>query len=470
MWDEGTGGGALLAIDADTWASLRVLMRAGVANQRASIECRLQAKSQHLGFALFTGLDPLLELLETLRVEEGDSEFLRATGLFDAGDAARVGPLAFQCDIAAAAEGSVVFPGEAVVTIDGPLWQAQLVANLACRMLADATIAATRTARLRSVAPSLDLLDVGGARSLSASTAAMRARACYLAGATATTSLAAHRAYHVPLRARQTDLARSWSSSGRDSRFHWVQHAPSESIVRFEGGAAAAAELAAAYAAGPLASESASIEVPYEQFVEAEATLIREFARAGLLAPLLYIGDGVDELLVRDLSCESSHLAGVCVDPESGESLLSLAAELVAIEEGGRWAPRMSALGSLFASSDPGKKLLVRYRDADGVPIADVAHATSERMQAPTSVELVLRDSGRRIHVAAAKGDPLLAFVMRGGRRTAQTRPLIEVRNFAESELARVAAPQRRLRHPSPYPVGLSRSLYDEKTKLYGQR
>lgn len=467
---DGAMGSALLAIDADTWASLRVLMRAGVANQRASIECRLQASSPHLGFAIFAGLDPLLELLESLRVEEEDAEFLRAAGLFDAADAPRAGALSSQCDIAAVAEGAVVFPGEAVMTIDGPLWQAQLVANLACRMLADATTVATRVARLRAAAPALDLLDVGAARALSSSTAATRARASYLAGATATTSLSAHRTYHVPLRARQTDLARSWSSSSRESRFHWVQHAPMEGIVRFEGGPAAARELASAIAAGPYAGEPAAIEVPFEQFGETEAILVAEFARSMLQAPLLYIGDGVDELLVRDLSNESEHLAGVCVDASAGDDLLSLTAELVAIEEEGRWAPRMSLAGTLVASSDPGRKLLIRYVNAEGMFVADVAHATSERMQAPSNVELVLRNAGRRVKLTSAKGDPLLAFVLRGGRRTAGARPLLEVRAHAEASLARVPAAQRRLRRPSPFPVGLSLSLYDEKTKLFGQR
>ncbi|MFO0664953.1 MAG: hypothetical protein U0174_13445 [Polyangiaceae bacterium] len=462
--------GALLAIDADTWASLRVLMRAGVANQRASIECRLRTKSPHLGFALFAGLDPLMEQLETLRMDEADTEFLRGAGLFEGTDAARVGPLAFQCDVAAAAEGTVVFPGDALVTIDGPLWQAQLVANLACRILGDATLSATRTARLRSVAPSLDLLDVGGARSLSVTTGASRARACYLAGATATTSLSAHHTYHVPLRARQTDLARSWSSSGRDSRFYWVQHAPKESMLRFEGGREAAAELAEALSAGPFASDPTSIEVSFEQFTEAEAVLAAQFEKAHLPPPMLYVGDSVDELLIRELAAESNLLAGVCIDPGEGADLLSLSSELVAIEEEGRWAPRMSALGSLAQSSDPGKKLLVRYVDAAGVPVADVAHATSERMQPPSSFELVLRSSGRRMALSAAKADPLLSFVMRGGRRTSESRPLIELRGRAERELERIAAPYRRLHRPASYPVGLSLSLHEEKVKRYGAR
>ena len=343
------------------------------------------------------------------------------------------------------------------------------MSNLACRLLGDATAVATRMARLRSAAPSIDLLDAAGARSLSAQAAATRARASYIAGATATTSLSGHRAYHVPLRARQTDLARSWSSSGRDSRFHWVQHAPNESIVRFEGSVAEAKELAAAYAAGPSSREPASIEVAFDQFVEVEALLVAEFSRAGLLAPLLYVSDSVSELLVRELSAESEHFAGVCVEPARGDELLSLSAELVAIEENGRWAPRMSALGSVAASSDPGRKLLVRYVDAHGVPVADVAHATRERMQPPNRFELVLRDTGRRIMLSATKGDPLLAFVMRSGRRTEPSKPLHEVLTRAEAEMSHVAPAHRRLRQPSPYPVGLSVTLYDEKTKLFAQ-
>ena len=76
-------------------------------------------------------------------------------------------------------------------------------------------------------------------------------------------------------------------------------------------------------------NQPAAIEVPFEQFGETEAILVAEFSRSLLQAPLLYIGDGVDELLVRDLSNESEHLAGVCVDASAGDASASDARKFV---------------------------------------------------------------------------------------------------------------------------------------------
>jgi nicotinate phosphoribosyltransferase len=57
-------------------------------------------------------------------------------------------------------------------------------------------------------------------------------------------------------------------------------------------------------------------------------------------------------------------------------------------------------------------------------------------------------------------GEPLLAPVMRGGRRLAAT-PLADIRSHAAASLARLPEPLRQLHEPYEYPVEIADALHE---------
>ena len=57
------------------------------------------------------------------------------------------------------------------------------------------------------------------------------------------------------------------------------------------------------------------------------------------------------------------------------------------------------------------------------------------------------------------EGEPLLQLVMLGGRRTAPSPPLAEIRARSARELARLPEPLRRLEPNASYPVAIGDAL-----------
>src|SRR5204863_6388885 len=106
-------------------------------------------------------------------------------------------------DIDAPPEGSLVFPGEPVVTVEGPLWQAQLVEGFVISALEDATNFATHIARCAIAAEPAEVLEGCSTRLHRLGGNAMLARAAFVGGAGATTNSLAARRYGIPVRARQ---------------------------------------------------------------------------------------------------------------------------------------------------------------------------------------------------------------------------------------------------------------------------
>jgi nicotinate phosphoribosyltransferase len=136
---------------------------------------------------------------------------------------------------------------------------------------------------------------------------------------------------------------------------------------------------------------------------------------------------------------------------------LTLLPCFVAVERGGAWVARAPEPGSgAFA----GRKRTIRYVDAAGGPVADVLHASSERIQGADDVVL-LHELGRceERRVRAARGLPTTLAVIRGGRRLGPSESVGEARRRAASGVDLLGPGVRRLCSPIAHPVGISPAL-----------
>jgi nicotinate phosphoribosyltransferase len=444
-----------LSLELEAFVAIRAAAASGLADVRATFECTLaravggggggQGEGYARdGFLVFAGLDPLLDALERLRLRRNDLDWLASTGVIDAETRARLAELRFACDVDAAPEGSVVFAGEPVLTVEGPYWQAQLVSGLVERALTHATIAATATARCALAAGGAELLDAGASTTLGFAGSPLLARASFVGGAHATTCALAGRRHGIPVRALQParwSIARSDDAAALAS---WLDAAPQHAIVRIDEGAHEAS-IAAAVSLMQRRQRSDTWDPPHvalgisgDDVVAVARRALALFAEASLRAPLLVVADDCDEAQIAELRREEPRLGCFAIDAYRWPGRAALARyELVAVEESGRWSPR---------GASPGRKMLLRYFDEGGRPVADVAHAAGERF--PPASEL-----------GAATSAPLLANVMRAGRRVAAGEPPRVTRERAAASVRALHERHRRLTRAAHYPVAVSDAL-----------
>lgn len=84
------------------------------------------------GFAIAAGLEQMIECITgNLKFEDNDIEYLKSKGMFDEGFLEYLKQaFKFECDVWAVPEGTPVFPGEPLVTVKGPVMQAQFVETI----------------------------------------------------------------------------------------------------------------------------------------------------------------------------------------------------------------------------------------------------------------------------------------------------------------------------------------------------
>ena len=79
------------------------------------------------GYAIMAGVEQLMEYLKNLKFTEEDIEYLRSKEMFCEEFLQYLKDFKFECDVWAVPEGTPIFPHEPLVTVRGPVIQAQFI-------------------------------------------------------------------------------------------------------------------------------------------------------------------------------------------------------------------------------------------------------------------------------------------------------------------------------------------------------
>jgi nicotinate phosphoribosyltransferase len=464
-----------LGVGLDAFATVRAAVAAGIADARASFELTLRSPSDDWGFLVLAGVEPLLDALERLRPRVDELDWLLQVGAIDGPTRRRLIEARFLCDVDAAPEGSVVFPGEPVLTVEGPFWQAQLVGGMVQAAISDATAVATRFARLGLASHGVLLVEDGAATAHRLGGTPLLARAAHVGGARATTSAIAARRYRIPVAALEP--ARFDLAVGDVDRAlrAWLVAAPEGSSVRVEPARAAHVleRLAAAVRDRKRASGASwderhvTVELPSGDRAGLARMAVAAFAEENLEPPRIVVSGDVDERLVLSLRAEGVPLHGFVVRAEGMPGTRHVGRyELVAIESGGTWSPRLRIDEDGAPANEPGRKLLVRFLDDRGRPVADVAHVTGERLLRAQGGRYVDRVSGQNVRLDAASSSSLRVAALRAGKRANPPEAASALRDRARAALESLGERHRRIGAAARYPIGLSPQLAALRAEL----
>lgn len=183
---------------ADKESVFHLFFRRAPFNGNHTISCGLENVIHYINGLQFRPED--LEYLESVKGNDGNP-------IFEKDFLAYLGKLEFRCNMDAVPEGTIVFPLEPMIRIQGPIVQCQLLESPLLNLMNFPSLIATKAARICRAAQGDPVLEFGLRRAQGIDGAMTASRSAYIGGCDATSNVLAGRRFGIPVRGT---IAHSW--------------------------------------------------------------------------------------------------------------------------------------------------------------------------------------------------------------------------------------------------------------------
>lgn len=431
----------------------------------------------HGGFAIACGLDSFLRYLENLRFEEEDLEYLRSLHVFDDTFLQFLSTFEPNCTVRAVPEGTLVFPHEPIVQIEGTIIEAQLIESALLNLMNYQTLLATKASRICLAAEGENVLEFGLRRAHGPDGALSGSRACYIGGCSATSNVLAGKVFGIPVSGTH---AHSWVMSFPteiEAFRAFARHYPDRCVMLVDTYDTLGSGVPNAITVFNELRDAGhpvrpAIRLDSGDLAKLSKAAYRMMREAGYDDPMIVASNDLDEDLIADLKRQGAKInawgVGTHLITAGDCPSLSGVYKLVAIEEDGEWEPRIKISSNLEKATSPGRKTLIRYYDKHDAPLGDIYYSHDEDYAIEGEITAHDRvQAHRTVRINnAARAVSLFETVFHEGKRVDTPRPIAAIRESVLAQLATLPEEYKRLRNPEIYRVMMSPGIHQIRNKL----
>ncbi len=431
------------------------------------------------GFAIFAGLEQVIEYIKKLKFTEDDIAYLESKGIFSSDFLEYLRNFEFKCDVWSVPEGTPVFPGEPLLTVRGPAIQAQFIETMLLLIVNHQSLIAAKANRIVRAAQGRPVMEFGSRRAQGGDGAIYGARAAFIGGCAGTACTLSDRKFGVPA---MGTMAHSW-------------------IQLFES------ELEAFRAYAKCYPESCTFLVDTYNVLKSGVpnaiTVFRELDKIGYRPGAIRIDSGdiaylakcarkmlddagfsdcriiasnsLDEYIIRDLLDQGAPIDSFGV----GERLVTSKSEpvfggvykLTAVEDSGKIIPKIKLSENITKITNPGYKKVYRiFCRKTGKALADVVTLADEQID--STKPYVIFDpefTYKKKTLVDFEAKELQIPVFKNGRCVYESPDVNAVKKYAQQQLTLIWDEIKRFENPHKYYVDLSAKLWNMKQSLLSE-
>jgi nicotinate phosphoribosyltransferase len=429
------------------------------------------------GFAILAGVQELVNYIKSLNFNDSDLEYLREKQIFSEDFIAYLKDFKFSCDIWAIPEGTPIFPNEPLISVRGPLIQAQFIETMVLLLINHQSLIATKANRIVRAAKGKAVMEFGSRRAQGADGALLGARAAYIGGCIGTACTLADKEYKIPAIGT---MAHSW-----------IQIFPSE-LEAFKAYARIYPDnctlLVDTYnvlkSGIPNAIKAFSEEVIPRGFrpkgIRIDSGDIAYLSRkarkmlddAGFPDCNIVASNSLDEYIIRDLFEQNARIdlfgVGERLITSKSDPVFGGVYKLSAIEEDGQIIPKIKISENVEKITNPGYKEVWRLYDRDsGNAIADVITLAGEHINDNEPYEIFDPEfSWKRKTITNFEAKKLLVKIFDKGECIYEDKDVSEIKEYCRSQINTLWDEILRFENPHKYYVDLSKKLWIMKEEL----
>ena len=429
------------------------------------------------GYAIFAGLQHVIEFVENLSFSDADIAYFRKQNLFSEEFLDFLRGFRFRGDIYAMPEGTIIYPNEPLMTIVAPIIDAQLVETAILAQINHQSLVATKASRIVRAAEGRKVADFGARRAHNMDAATYGARAAYIGGIDMTATVSAGQQFNIPI---SGTMAHSWVMFFEDEYTAFKKYAeiyPQATVLLVDtydvlhSGIPNAIRIAHEVLA-PQGHRLAGVRVDSGDLAYLSKRIRKMLDKAGLEDCKIILSNSLDEFTISSL-----HLQGARVDSFGvGERLITAKSDpvfgavykLVAVEEDGVFQPRIKMSENVEKLTNPGLKDIYRIYDHHGKAVADMIAVQGEQIDLTQPFRYVdPRKPWKNRFFEGGSAVNLRRLYVRDGERVEDLPPLEEIRAYVRRQLAEEIWPEeQRFENPHRHYLDMTPDYYELKMGL----
>ena len=430
------------------------------------------------GYAVFAGLEQIANYIENLRFSESDIEYLRSKGTFDKEFLEYLRHFRFTGDIYAVPEGTVIFPGEPIITVRAPAIEAQLVETYILLCVNHQSLIATKASRMVRAAAGRPISEFGSRRAHGEAAAVMGARAAYIGGCAGTACALSDKMFGVPAGGT---MAHSWVQmfdSEYDAFVQYCKLYPENPTLLVDTYNVLKSGVPNAIAAiknvlWPMGLKKCAIRIDSGDITYLSKRARAMLDEAGLTDCKIVVSNSLDEYIILEILRQGAKIdafgIGERLITARSESVFGGVYKLAAIEDNnGNIIPKIKVSENIEKITNPGFKKLYRfYNNTNGKAEADLICLSDETVDDSKPYELFDPNyTWKRKTIENYTARELHVQIIKNGKCVYKFPKLADVREYCAEEIQTMWDEVLRFENPHNYYVDLSQKLWDLKNGM----
>jgi nicotinate phosphoribosyltransferase len=427
------------------------------------------------GYTISGGLDNIIDYVKNLHFEKEEIEYLRGLGNFTDEFLEHLSNLKFTGTIWAVPDGTVVFPGEPVITVKARTIEAQILETALLSSFNHGSLVTTIAKRITEEAKGKPVMEFGARRARGIDSAIEASKYAYVGGCSGTSNTLAAMKYGIPALGTMAHSLVTEAKDEYEAFLNYAKSNPNNALFLVDTydtlriGIPNAIKVANDFLK-PNGYMFKGIRIDSGDLAYLSKEARKMLDDAGYPEAQICLSNGLDEYTIRDLFEQGAKFdsLGVGDNIAASKERVGGVYKLVAVEENGVAVPKIKVSDDSKKTINPGFKKLYRFYDKEtGYALGDVITVHDEIIDENAPYTLINPvDTWKRTTIENYELRELRVPIFENGELVYQMPSLDERKEYCYKEMKTMYPEVRRIRKPHGYYVDLSEKLLELKKDL----
>jgi len=430
-------------------------------------------------YSVTCGLDYVIDYLNNFKFSKEDISYLSSLKtengkkLFEKKFLEFLQKFKFECDVDAIEEGRVVFPNEPLLRITGPLYQCQLLETSLVNIINFQSLIATKASRMYLAANGDPILEFGLRRAQGIDGALSASRASYIGGCSKTSNVLAGKLFDIPVSGTHSH---SWvlSFDSEEEAFRsYAEVMPDNCVLLVDTYDTMEGVLNAIKIGKELKKKGKNllgIRIDSGDLAYLSKKARKLLDNEDLEDVKIVASNDLDESLLTSLKYQKSKISvwgiGTKLITAYDNPSLGVVYKLSALQdENGKWVKKLKLSEQKLKINNPGIHQVRRFFRNNKF-LGDMIYDINLKNNSAVMIDPNDSTKSKKFLNSNIEKEDLLKPIFKNGKLLYKSPSIHKIRDKLISDLCYIDKTHKRLENPHNYPVGLEKSLFEEKNKM----